>query len=128
MDDESGAAQRVIALARGYVTDATWIYARTMPDNPHWYTVITRATDHRIDALLTLLLRYAHVRRWHGQPFRTISLDGWDYWDIDPVVNRKPTEFAGWDGDPPPPDGWLPDAYRRDMSGDEQIELRRPHG
>jgi hypothetical protein len=126
MDDEPALPEHLVATAREYIVHATWVYARTMADNPHWYTVVTRATDHRIDALLTLLLQHSHVRRWHGQPYRTITLDGWDYWDIEPVINRKPSEFAGWDGDPPPPDGWLPDTYRRDMRGDEQIERPPP--
>jgi hypothetical protein len=30
---------------------------------------------------------------------RPLSLDGFDYWAIEPVINRKPTEAAGWDPD-----------------------------
>ena len=38
--------------ARGFIREATWTYARSMPDNPHWYVVIPKEEDHRIEALL----------------------------------------------------------------------------
>jgi hypothetical protein len=111
------------ADARAYVAGTRWTYAKTMAENPHWYVVINKETDHRIEALLTLLHRLGVVRRWHRLPYLTATLDGWDFWRIDPVVNAKPTAVAGWDGEGKPT-GWLPDAYRRDLKGTELAELR----
>ena len=106
--------------ARGFVRNTTWTYARTMPENSHWYIVIPKVTDHRVDALLTLLAQYSWVRRWGGRAYETIDLDAWSYWWIEPVVNRKPVRFAGWAGDPQQPaPHWLPDGDRRDLPGDE---------
>ena len=100
---------------------ATWTYAKTMPANPHWYVVRTRIDDERTDALIALLDGFSTRRRWHSHPYRSVDLDGWSVWDIWPVINRKPIRYAGWDGGPTPPSGWLPDAMRRDLAGDEYV-------
>jgi hypothetical protein len=95
-----------------------------MAGNPHWYVVVAKAHDHRVDALLALLWRYSVPRRWFGGIYYPVRLDGWDYWLMEPgIVNRKPSAFAGWDGDPRPPKGWLPEHLQRDMRGDEELDL-----
>ena len=72
-----------------------------MAENPHWYIVFPfdPATAERpgFYALRDLVVRHGWDRRWHGTKYRTFVLDGFDYWHIWPVVNRKPTETAGWD-------------------------------
>jgi hypothetical protein len=35
---------------------------------------------------------------WHGHVYRRVGLDGFDYWFLWPVINRKPSDRAGWDG------------------------------
>ena len=115
--------EELVAAAREFIAGTTWTFAKTMAENPHWYCIVFKVTDDRIDSLLTLLWRYCHVRRWHGKVYRTVSLDGWDYWPVLPALNRKPSAVAGWDGDPRPPVGWLPAEYRRDMRGDEHVPI-----
>ena len=90
-----------------------------MADNPHWYVVVTNEDDNRIESLLTLLNRYSVVRRWKRQPYRMVSIDGWDFWDIPPVINTKPSAMGGWDGAPPPPEGWLLAEWHRNLRGVE---------
>ena len=87
----------LVANARAFIDRSDWRFAKTMPENPHWYVVRPAEPDVGHDALLALLERYGTVRHWHGHPYRSISLDGWDYWFIHPVINRKPTGRAGWD-------------------------------
>jgi hypothetical protein len=112
----------LVAEAREFIRATTWTYAKTMADRPHWYVVANKETDNRIEALLTLLHRYGNVRRWHRLPFVTVDLNGHSYWQIERVINRKPTAFAGWDGDPVPPQDWLAGEYRRNLVGDEMVE------
>ena len=74
-----------------------------MAENPHWYVVwfhqIRNAEDREgYLALQVLVTKYGWKRRWHGSTWRTFSLDGFDYyWHIHPVINRKPSDSAGWD-------------------------------
>ena len=120
-DPLDGAPDHLVADATAFMRDATWTYAKTMPDNPHWYIVETKLDDPRLDALKELLRHHSHLRRWHGHAYRALDLDGWSIWDLWPVINRKPIEVAGWDGDPTPPSNWLADEFRRDLEGDEIV-------
>jgi len=93
----------MVASAREYIAQTTWTFAKTMADNPHWYTVRQRAQKAGLGVLherLYLLIKHYHyIRRWHGWQYRTIDLDGYSYWIMQngTVVNRKPIEDAGWD-------------------------------
>ena len=120
-DPLDGAPDHLVAEATEFMRDATWTYAKTMPDNPHWYVVETKLDDPRVGALKELLRHHSHLRRWHGHAYRALDLDGWSIWDLWPVINRKPIEVAGWDGDPAPPTNWLADEFRRDLAGNEII-------
>jgi hypothetical protein len=123
-DPLASAPADIVDEARAFMADATWTYARTMPDNPHWYVVRTKLDDPKVDALDELLRNHSRLRRWHGHPYRAVDLDGWSVWDIWPVINRKPTRFARWDGEPSPPQDWLPDHQRRDLGGREVIGIQ----
>ena len=111
----------LIADARAYIAAATWTFARTMANNPHWYVVVTNEQDHRIEAVLTLLHRYSVVRRWHRQPYahdepRRLGLLGHRPGD-QPKTHRlrrmgRPATAAP---------GWLPDHFHRDLRGDERL-------
>ena len=72
-----------------------------MAANPHWYVVLFHQRS-QVDrdgyaALRELIMRYGWNRRWHGSTWRTYDLDGFSYWHIDPVINRKPLSEAGWE-------------------------------
>lgn len=92
----------LVAKARGYVVAATWIYAATMPDNPHEYAVRQRAQSAGLgdghEALNRLIRDYHEDRWWGGRTWRTIELDAWSLWIYDDgtVINRKPIDGA-WD-------------------------------
>jgi hypothetical protein len=98
----------LVQHAREYVAAATWTFASTMADNPHWYVVRQRAWATSRDlglgheALFDLIRQHYYPRRWHGRSYRSIDLDGFSYWIIQDgtVVNRKPVEQAGWDEPP----------------------------
>ena len=48
-------------------------------------------------ALRTLIIIWGWNRRWQGSTWRTYDLDGFSYWHIHPVINRKPEQETGWD-------------------------------
>jgi len=115
----------LVDLAKHFIYMSKWTYAITMPRNPHWYVVRPRlphvSAGH--EALFELIRDYHEMRRWFGQTYRAVSLDGWDYWIIEDgtIINRKPTMYAGWTGTPRPPTDWCPDEWRRDIGGWEHL-------
>jgi hypothetical protein len=90
----------LVELARAFVARKEWIFAKTMSDNPHHYVVLFHQQGADRDgylALQELITRYGRKRRWHGSMWRSYDLDGFSYWTIHPVINRKPSAEAGWE-------------------------------
>jgi hypothetical protein len=90
----------LVERARDFVVRKEWIFAKTMAANPHWYVVLFHQRGADRDgylALRELIMRYGWNRRWHGSTWRTYTLDGYSYWTIHPVINRKPSAEAGWE-------------------------------
>ena len=83
-----------------------WIFAKTMPDNPHWYTLRKRwQRDEDFAWTVETIRRYGYEEIYEGWPYTVLNIDDMKYWTMGaPVeetilINRKqmPT-FA----DPPP--------------------------
>jgi hypothetical protein len=93
----------LVAQARDYIAAAEWSFAKTMPDNPHWYAVRQRSRAQGLgaghEALYVLLRDYHYDRWWHGRSYRTLDIDGFGYWIMEDgtIINRKPVDSAGWD-------------------------------
>lgn len=72
---------------------AAWRFAKTMPDNPHWYTLRrTWADDAAFVGVVEFILRHGTVERWGRSEYRTLDLAGFHYW---PMAARFPGR--GWD-------------------------------
>ena len=106
-----------------YIYNSWWIYAVTMPANPHWYTVRPRPRDNGHEALFELLRDHHVLKLWHRYEYRSRDIGPWVYWIIEDgtVINRKPVAFAGWDGEVKPPKSWCPDEWRRNIHGSEEL-------
>jgi hypothetical protein len=91
----------LIEQARAFVARKQWIFAKTMPENPHHYVVLfhqqTEEDREGYSALRELITRHGWKRRWHGRMWKTYTLDDHDYWTIHPVINRKPSAEACWE-------------------------------
>ena len=83
-----------------------WIYAKTMPDNPPWYTLRKRwQRDEDFAWTVETIRRYGYEEIYEGRSYTVLNIDGMKYWTMGaPVaettlINRKElTSFA----DPPP--------------------------
>jgi hypothetical protein len=92
----------LVEQARAYADHKAWIFAKTMAEtNPHhyvvWFHQRTQEDQDGYQALRELITRHGAKRRWHGKMWQVYDLDGWSYWHIHPVINRKPSAEAGWE-------------------------------
>ena len=89
-----------------WIKEAPFRFAKTMPENPHWY--ITERDERRrgfgaeLGAFLDRVHEHGGTRFLKRYPYRTITLDDHDYWltwgqDCGAIINRKPSTEAGWD-------------------------------
>lgn len=111
---------------KAFIEAHEWRFAKTMPQNPHWYVVREKvADDEAFDAMVRFIRQEGEVRRWGGKLYQYwFSDDGFYYWtmgwpvDETLIINRaehgacqaKPVKdgsvyVAGWsskDGKRPP--------------------------
>ncbi len=93
---------------------AEWTFAKTMPDNPHHYTVKKKWADpEEFLECVRFIRHHGVVRQWprppaKGRPYLELELGGFKYWTMEipgypsdrgtVLINRKP---LGVDDDGP---------------------------
>jgi len=73
-----------------------WIFARTMPENPHWYT-LRKGWERNEDFAWTVetIRRYGYEEIYEGRSYTVLNINGMKYWTMGaPVaetilINRK---------------------------------------
>ena len=73
-----------------------WIFAKTMPDNPHWYT-LRKNWERDADFAWTVetIRRYGYEEIYEGRSYTVLNIDDMKYWTMGaPVaetilINRK---------------------------------------
>ena len=85
-----------------FIHSVEWRFAKTMAHyNPHWYVVQRDNRDELFDGFLRYLTDHGKLRSYKGYPYRSVSVDGWDYWTTWAssacyIINRKRSAVAGW--------------------------------
>lgn len=82
--------------ARIYISKVHWQFAKTMPQWPHEYTVRHWRPDlaAEFDAFADMIRREGTVKPWPPDSSRPkyrhayLEIDAWQYWVMDPVINR----------------------------------------
>ena len=92
---------------RSFIASVEWVFARTMAHyNPHEYIVQKNHRGEAFDAFVAFV-RSGPIRRYRGGRYHCVTVDEFDYFltyarDAGWLVNRKASERAGWDPEPPP--------------------------
>lgn len=75
-----------------------WIFAKTMPQNPHWYTLRKEWDDDQAFCKTVMLIReQGYKEMYRGRSYMMMNLNGHKYWTMgDPLnttilINRKVT-------------------------------------
>jgi hypothetical protein len=74
-----------------------WRFAKTMPQNPHEYTLRnTWSVDAQFQQAVRFIRQHGYVERFKGRPYVVLDLGGWHYWTMGApladtrLINRKP--------------------------------------
>lgn len=78
---------------RPYIAAHEWRFARTRPQNPHWYVLLVESAD-PYDHLrfLEWIRRHGDIEVHQGKQYRYQEVDGWRYWALGPndtILNRR---------------------------------------
>jgi hypothetical protein len=91
-----GLDPRELEFARAFIASRHWREAVTMPENPHTYWPRREERDDQgredFDWFTTLIRGRGWRGRWEGRWWTYLTVDSFTYWEIPPVINRKPTE------------------------------------
>jgi hypothetical protein len=73
-----------------------WIFAKTMPKNPHWYTLRREwNNDSLFDKVVIMMRKTGYTEYYYGKPYTMVNINGMKYWTMgDPMsetilINRK---------------------------------------
>lgn len=85
-----GACSKEWREAKEFIKNSTWIFAKTMPQWPHWY-VLGRTNVGGFNALMNLISEHGYEEKWGRRTDKYLVIDGWKYWGFDlptPLINR----------------------------------------
>ena len=75
--------------ARALIAANEWVFAKTMPDSPHFYTLRKRWTAKEDFAWLVLFVRKYGVSQKYGRYSYVYFVDdGWKYWSMGAPVGE----------------------------------------
>ena len=86
---------------RAFVRTHRWIFAKTMPENPHEYTLRRESSDAVFDAAVRFIRDEGEPEIYGGRPYTVFHCDDHKYWTMGaPVeetilINRKSLPHAG---------------------------------
>jgi hypothetical protein len=76
-----------------YIEAQTWVFAKTMPQNPHEYVVLRRSTDWREHLRFLRWIRVWGDRElFKGTYYLYRTVGEWRYWALGPndtIINRR---------------------------------------
>lgn len=73
---------------RAFVANARWIFARTMPKNPHWYTLRKESPQDAFEAFVVFIRENGYREEFGGRWYIKFDVDGWSYWTMGAPLNE----------------------------------------
>jgi hypothetical protein len=72
-----------------------WIFAKTMPENPHFYMLREETDDTEFVRFVEIIRKLGYREDYEGYPYTVLDVGGWRYWtmgapiDETILINRK---------------------------------------
>src|SRR6476646_6023827 len=73
---------------RSFIASATWVFAKTMPESPHWYTLRRTNAAGDFERAVMDIRRYGYSRRYKGNDYISFDFEGWTYWTMGASVSE----------------------------------------
>ncbi len=79
-----------------YINSVKWVFAKTMPENPHEYIVRGKQlSDDDFVSFVNYIRANGYVKPFQGRNYTGIDIEGYYYWtmgspmDMTKIINRK---------------------------------------
>jgi len=81
----------------GILESKDWIFAKTMADNPHWYSLRWQWSDDAdFRRVLAAIRAHGETELFRGSKYKVLIVNGWKYWAM-PGMRPPPQPFKRWD-------------------------------
>ena len=72
-----------LALCASLLSQQEWVFAKTMPRNPHWYTLRRKwVNDSEFIWVVTFIRRHGYIEWFHRRPYTMLYLGEMKYWTM----------------------------------------------
>lgn len=90
MENETSTLSMTLEGMRNYIASVRWQFAKTMPDNPHEYTIRKWAPEKERDfeAVVMFIREAGYKKKWtnpksgRSTTYVYLDVDGWCYWTM----------------------------------------------
>jgi hypothetical protein len=65
-----------------FIGRAPWRFAKTMPDQPHEYTVRGETPDKEFHWFVLYIREHGHRTKYGGRYYAYLEVDAWRYWTM----------------------------------------------
>ena len=65
-----------------FIRSAPWRFAKTMPDQPHEYTVRGETPDGEFNSFVLYIREHGHRAEYGGRFYTYLEVDAWRYWTM----------------------------------------------
>ncbi|MCK9569893.1 hypothetical protein M0R72_13195 [Candidatus Pacearchaeota archaeon] len=72
----------ILEEAKLFIASSKWIFAKTMPQNPHWYILRSKCDDAEFVAFVLYIRANGCDVSFKGRPYKCLDVDGWRYWTM----------------------------------------------
>ena len=68
---------------REFARTSPWIFAKTMPQQPHEYTLRAESPDEKLFERVVLYIRqFGYKAKYGSATYTYLEIDGWKYWTM----------------------------------------------
>jgi hypothetical protein len=100
--DNAVMPQSELDFCRELIAKSRWIFAKTMPQNPHYYMLRKEyASDAEFVRFVEIIRRYGYRYQYGGYWYIQLDVDEWFYWTMGApleetiLINRKDLKLKG---------------------------------
>jgi hypothetical protein len=78
-----------------FIRNHRWTFARTMPENPHEYTLRRHTTEDLFNAAVRFIREQGQLESFQGKPYKVLYFENRKYWTMGAplaqtiLINRK---------------------------------------
>ena len=75
--------------AKKLINEAGWTFAKTMPKNPHEYTLKKNwPNKDKFEQLVIYIRAVGKTEKFGGRDYQYLYLDGWKYWTMGAPISE----------------------------------------